>query len=100
MSHLFWLDHERLNRIKHMFPKPRGVARADDRKVLSGIIDVIRNGLAGETLHPIMCHTRRSTTDGHDGPRWVSLLTSLPNWSLRGAVMDQFQPGVVVVELS
>ena len=45
MSHLFWLDQERLNRIKHMFPKPRGVARADDRKVLSGIIHVIRNGL-------------------------------------------------------
>ncbi|UCD68953.1 MAG: IS5 family transposase [Betaproteobacteria bacterium] len=45
MSHLFWLDQERLNRIKHMFPKPRGIALADDRKVLSGIIHVIRNGL-------------------------------------------------------
>jgi transposase len=45
MSHLFWLDQERLNRIKHMFPKPRGVARVDDRRVLSGIIHVIRNGL-------------------------------------------------------
>ncbi len=45
MSHLFWLDQERLNRIKHMFPKPRGVARADDLKVISGIIHVIRNGL-------------------------------------------------------
>ena len=45
MSHLFWLDHERLNRIKHLFPKPRGVARSDDCKVLSGIIHVIRNGL-------------------------------------------------------
>ena len=45
MSHLFWLDQERLNRIKHIFPKPRGVARVDDRRVLSGIIHVIRNGL-------------------------------------------------------
>ena len=45
MSHLFWLDREHLTRIKHMFPKPRGVARSDDRKVLSGIIHVIRNGL-------------------------------------------------------
>jgi putative transposase len=45
MSHLFWLDHERLNRIKHLFPKSRGVARSDDCKVLSGIIHVIRNGL-------------------------------------------------------
>ncbi|MFY9210831.1 MAG: IS5 family transposase [Aestuariivita sp.] len=45
MSHLFWLDQERLNRIKHILPKPRGVARVDDRRVLSGIIHVIRNGL-------------------------------------------------------
>lgn len=45
MSHLFWLDQEHLNRIKHMFPKPRSVARSDDRMVLSGIIHVIRNGL-------------------------------------------------------
>ncbi|WP_376744337.1 transposase [Marimonas arenosa] len=45
MSHLFWLDQEHINRLKHLFPKPRGVARSDDRKVLSGIIHVIRNGL-------------------------------------------------------
>ena len=44
MSHLFWLDEEHLKRIGHMFPKPRGVKRADDRRVLSGIIHVIRNG--------------------------------------------------------
>jgi len=45
MSHLFWLDEEHLKRIGYMFPKPRGVKRADDRRVLSGIIHVIRNGL-------------------------------------------------------
>jgi len=45
MSHLFWLKEEHLKRIQHLFPKPRGVARIDDRKVLSGIIHVIRNGL-------------------------------------------------------
>jgi len=45
MSHPFWLDEERLNRIRHMFQRPRGVARSEDRKVLSGIIHVIRNGL-------------------------------------------------------
>ena len=44
MSHLFWLDEEH-KRIRHMFPKPRGVKRADDRRVLSGITHVIRNGL-------------------------------------------------------
>jgi len=45
MSHLFWLKHEHLKRIQHLFPKSRGVARVDDRRVLSGIIHVIRNGL-------------------------------------------------------
>ena len=40
MSHLFWLDEEHLKRIGHMFPKPRGVKRADDRRVLSGIIHI------------------------------------------------------------
>ena len=34
MSHLLWLDQERLNRIMHMFPKPHGVARVDDRRIL------------------------------------------------------------------
>lgn len=45
MPHLFWLDQESFKRIKHIFPKPRGIARVDDRRVLSGIIHVIRNGL-------------------------------------------------------
>ena len=43
MSHLFWFDQEYVDRIKHMFPKPPGVAQSDDRTVLSGIIHVIRN---------------------------------------------------------
>lgn len=52
MSHLYWLDHKHLKRIQHTFPKPRGVARADDRKVLSGIIHVIRNGLRWRDAPP------------------------------------------------
>ena len=45
MPHLFWLKHEHLKRIQHLFPKPRSVGRVDDRRVLSGIIHVIHNGL-------------------------------------------------------
>ena len=45
MSHLLWLDQERVSRIKQLLPKPRGFAGSDDRTVLSGIIHVIRNGL-------------------------------------------------------
>ena len=45
MSHLYWLHEAHLKRIKHLFPKSRGVAQVDGRRVLSGIIHVIRNGL-------------------------------------------------------
>ena len=45
MSHLFWLNEEQMNRICPYFPKERGIKRANDRKVLSGIVYVIRNGL-------------------------------------------------------
>ncbi len=45
MSNLYWLHEAHLKRTKHLFPKSRGVARVDDRRVLSGIIHVIRNGL-------------------------------------------------------
>jgi len=52
ISRLFWIDQEHLKRIQHLFPKPRGVARVDDRKVLSGIIHVIRNGLRWRDAPP------------------------------------------------
>jgi transposase len=41
----FWLCEEQLRRIKSHFPLSHGVPRVDDRKVVSGIIPVIRNGL-------------------------------------------------------
>jgi len=62
MSHLFWLDQERLNRIKRILPKPRGVDRYDDRKVLSGITHVIRNGLRWSVARP--CQSRRGEWQG------------------------------------
>ena len=45
MSDQFWLSKDQLARIKPYFPLPHGVPRVDDRKVISGIIHVIRNGL-------------------------------------------------------
>lgn len=45
MSDQFWLSKEQLARIKPYFPLSHGVPRVDDRKVVSGIIHVIRNGL-------------------------------------------------------
>ncbi len=45
MSDLFWLSEEQMRRITPHFPLSRGIARVDDRRVLSGILHVIRNGL-------------------------------------------------------
>jgi transposase len=45
MSDLFWLTTAQMRRIEPYFPLSHGVARVDDRKVISGIIFVIRNGL-------------------------------------------------------
>jgi transposase len=42
---LFWLSDDQLRRLEPFFPKSRGRARVDDRRVLSGIIFVNRNGL-------------------------------------------------------
>src|ERR1700710_678682 len=45
MSDLFLLSESQLRRIEPYFPLSHGIARVDDRRVLSGIIFVIRNGL-------------------------------------------------------
>ncbi|WP_188874164.1 IS5 family transposase, partial [Iodidimonas muriae] len=45
MSDLFWLSEAQLAIIKPCFPLAHGVPRVDDRRVISGIIFVIRNGL-------------------------------------------------------
>lgn len=45
MSDLFWLTERQVRRIEPYFLLSHGVPRVDDRRVISGIIFVIRNGL-------------------------------------------------------
>ena len=45
MSNLFWLSDTQMRRIAPYFPLSHGVPRVDDRRVISGIIFVIKNGL-------------------------------------------------------
>lgn len=45
-DHHFWLTDVQFTRLRPLLPnKPRGVPRVDDRRVISGIIHVIRGGL-------------------------------------------------------
>ena len=45
MSGQFWLTSAQVERLRPFFPKARGKPRVDDRRVLSGILHVLRNGL-------------------------------------------------------
>jgi len=45
MSDLYWLTDEQMAKLSSFFPKSHGKPRVDDRRVLSGIIFINRNGL-------------------------------------------------------
>ena len=45
MSELFLLSEHQMAQISPHFPLSHGVARVDDRRVVSGIVYVIKNGL-------------------------------------------------------
>lgn len=45
MSDLLWLSDAQMRQIEPYFPLSHGIARVDDRRVISGIVFVIRNGL-------------------------------------------------------
>ena len=44
MSNLFWLSDEQMARLKPFFPKSPGKPRLDDKRALSVIILINRNG--------------------------------------------------------
>ncbi len=45
MSDLFWLTDEQMERLRPFFPKSHGKPRVEDRRVLSSIIFMNRNGM-------------------------------------------------------
>ena len=53
MSYLFWLSERQLAKIEPYFPLSHGVLRVDDRRVISGIVHVIRNGLRWRDAPPV-----------------------------------------------
>ena len=45
MADLSWLSEAQMRRIEPYFPLSHGMPRMEDRRVLSGVVFVIRNGL-------------------------------------------------------
>ena len=72
MGDLFWLTDEQMAKLTPFFPKSHGKPRVDDRRVLSGIIFINRNGLRWRDARANMARTRRFTADGSVGARKAS----------------------------
>lgn len=52
-EHQFWLSEGQFARLKPLLPnKPRGVPRVDDRRVISGIIHVLKTGCRWRDASP------------------------------------------------
>ncbi len=54
MGNLFWLTDAQMARLEPFFPASHGKPRVDDKRVLSGIVFINRNGLRWRDapIHP------------------------------------------------
>jgi hypothetical protein len=64
MTDLFWLPRVQMRRIERYFPLSHGIARVDDRRIVSAIVFVIKNGLR--------CHRSFESA-----PSWAGTIFSL-----------------------
>ena len=79
MNHLFWLSAKQMKRIDPHFPLSHGVPRVDDRRVISGIIHVLRNGLRWRDA-PAEYGPHKTTTASSVGAGWGCSTASSPIW--------------------
>ena len=75
----FWLSESQFARLKPLLPnKPRGVPRVDDRRVISGIVHVLKSG------------GRWADAPAVYGPR-KTLYNRYVRWAAAGVWADVFQ---------
>ncbi len=75
MADFRWLSEAQMRRIAPDFPLSHGIPRADDRRVISGIIYVIRNGLRWRDA-PAACGPHKTICNRFI--RWSPLGVFLP----------------------
>jgi transposase len=80
MTDLFLLSEAQMRRIERYFPLSHGIARVDDRRIVSAIVFVIKNGLRWRVRHKSMARTRRSTIGSYAGAVWVCSTRFSPRW--------------------
>ncbi len=81
----FLLTSAQMRRLSPHFPLSHGIPRVDDRRVLSGIIYVIRHGLQWRDAPTTSARTRRVTTASSVGAAWASSTASSQPSRLKAA---------------
>ena len=84
MSDLIWLSEAQMRRIEPYFPLSHGMPRVDDRRVISGIIFVIRNGLRWRDA-PKDYGPHKTIYNPSAGAGWACSSRFLQRWRPRAA---------------
>jgi len=80
MSNLYWLSDAQMDRLRPYFPKCRGRARGDDRRVLIGIIFINRNGVHNSSRHERVVPSLRLCDAPAEYGRPKTLYNRWKNW--------------------
>ena len=86
MTDLFLLFQAQMRRIERYFPLSHGVARVDDRRIVSAIVFVIKMGFVGATPRLSMVRTRRSTIGLFVGAVWGCSTRFSQRWRTGAAI--------------
>ena len=86
MTDLFLLSQAQMRRIERYFPLSHGVARVDDRRIVSAIVFVIKNGLRWRDARLSMVRTRRSTIGLFVGAVWGCSTRFSQRWRTGAAI--------------
>lgn len=78
MSRLFWLNDEQWTKIEPLLPHYGSPPRVDDRRILSGIVHVLRCGCRWCDCPAQYGPTRQSTITSTAGPGRASGRASTP----------------------
>ena len=87
MRTLFYLSESQLERIKPFFPRSHGVPRVDDRRVVSGIIYVIKHGLQWKDAPDKYAPTKHCTIALSGGAGSVFSIKFSLSWQTKHLLM-------------
>ena len=85
MTDLFLLSRVQMRRIERYFPLSHGIARVDDRRIVSAIVFVIKNGLRWRDAPRAYGPHKTISNRFVRGAVWARSTRFSPNWRVRAA---------------